>query len=1254
MTHSNQLENMFGRVVDARRYEPQQLDLSDCNSSRTMMIEFTGTGKTVLEIGTSTGYMSRVLKERGNTVVGIEVDREAASVAKQYCDRLLNADIESLLLGDALEKNFFDVVILGDVLEHLKWPDKVIEQLKSHLRPDGYLVVSMPNVAHGDVILNLFAGKFPYHDSGLLDITHLRFFGLEDVVKLFNSAGYQICDLRTVRVDVGCTETSPDLTSVPEEVLLGVKSLPHANSYQFVFKAFRTDECREPLQLEEVGLKSSFEAFTTEVRRLRAENSRLDGYLARLQPEFEEKAAWANQLNAELSQAQSQVQDLQSKIEQLSALWSKATRWKRVLVFSILAPLDWMVGIVIVAAELVGRVLRRITKRDAPLVAPQDSSRCSIVIVTWEGKDLLAESLPSLLKAVRFHGGEHEILVVDNGSTDGTEEYLRTHFPEVRVIRNEKNEYFGGGNNLGAHAAQNDIVVLLNNDMQVHEAFLAPLLAGFREPDVFAVASQVFLADPDKPREETGKTRASFNGCDLDWKHDSITPSDERQGYVPVFWGHGGAVALDRLKFLWLGGFDRLYDPFYVEDADISYQAWKVGWRCLLAVNSEVIHKHRSSTKRFGTQFIAQIVRRNHELFIWKNFGDLPKLFKHFVRVCRQRSRRAAVPGIGIRLELRAWLGAMRRLPEMLGRKLRLARSVVRTDQDILDITNRGGITSSYEVDFSRPSSQEQLGPGWYGIENPVGRPYCWMGKEASLYLCAPSQLAELRIEGRVPPLASYRTTSLTLTVCCGMERVQFDLSEGPFEFRCEFSQLQAGKAALIQLLLSKTIPPSAADSRTLGLILHRIGFCTPHEEGRNLDDKADFLPSMELRPDAHVAMPNARKRLLFLCAYVPGVGLHGGGNTMFHLIRKLSNRYRITVLCLMEKEVEQKFVPVLAPFCERLQVLWRRQTLYARNPFGVKPPEIVYEFYHQGMQEAVDACLSSQSFDVVDCEYLQTAHFVQHYLDVPAVVSHHEVYSLSHQNRYRSSPLLSINRLRSFINWMRMLNYEQEMFKRFHAVMVVTEKEKEYLRHYMPDLTVCAHPTGVDCDFFSPREESLERGAVVFLGNFNHAPNVSGILWFLKEVWHRVRERCPYSRLYVVGGNPPAEIKTWDGIDRVVVTGWVDDVRSFLGRTSVFIAPMVEGVGLRGKILEAWAMAKPVIGTSLALQGLEQAKGRAAIVADDPESFAARLSELLEDERSAATMGNLGRELVVSSFSWDAFADLYHRVYCEAMQAQA
>jgi GT2 family glycosyltransferase/glycosyltransferase involved in cell wall biosynthesis/SAM-dependent methyltransferase len=1239
MTQANQPENIFGRIVDARRYEPPQLDLSDTNNSRTMMIELTGTGKTVLEIGTSTGYMSRVLTERGNTVIGVEIDPVAASIAKQHCDRLLNADIESLLLDDALQKHFFDVVILGDVLEHLKWPDKVIEQLKSHLRADGYLVVSLPNVAHGDVILNLLAGQFPYHDSGLLDITHLRFFGLEDVVKLFDSAGYRICNLRTVRVDVGCTEISPDLSEVPQELLLGVRSLPHANSYQFVFRAFRAHECREPLQLENVGLKNSFEAFTTEVRRLRK-------YLARLQPEFDEKAAWADKLNAELTERVQEVQELR-------ALWAKATRWKRAFVFSFLAPLDWAVGAILVASELVARVLRMISKRPAPLLAPAHPGRCSIVIVTWEGKDLLAESLPALLTAVKFQGGDHEIIVVDNGSTDGTEEYLKDHFPQVQVVRNPFNEYFAGGNNLGVAAATNDILVLLNNDMIVHEDFLAPLLAGFSSPDIFAVASQVFLADPSKRREETGKARASFNGCDLDWRHETVLPSDEGQQYVPVFWGHGGAVAVDRHKFQWLGGLNRLYDPFYVEDADLSYCAWKVGWRCLMAVQSKVIHKHRSSTSRFGEQFISQIVRRNQYLFLWKNFADFGKLLAHFARSPRALVRRAGTPGIGIRVEMLAFLGAVERLPAVLRQKLRLARSVVRSDQEILEVTNTppDATIKSNHIDFALGSFSDQLGSGWHDLEVGDGRPYRWMTKQASVFLLAPHGEAELLVQGYVPSLSSYEGSGVSLNVrCCGQQK-HFTMKEGGFEYRWLVRDLPARLPVEVELWVNRTLS-LGTDQRKLGIALHSVGL-VKH-------------PGKRERPHCSISINGARfeeqpnsqqKRVLMVCAYLPCLGTHGGGNMMFNLIRHLSKSHRLTVLSFYEEESELSNVPQLAKYCERLEVLYRGQSFHTSNLFGLKPPEIVREFYHEGMERLVKSYLATQHFDLMQCEYLQTAHFANVEPFIPAVLTNHEVLSLSRINQSGHLSWTARAKLKALVSAMRMLNYEEKILRRFSAVVVLTEAEADFLARYAPSVPLQCHPMGVDCDFFSPGAESSgadnnDPKSVVFVGSFRHSPNATGALWLLEQVWPLVVERYPSAQLYLVGNNPTPAMLKRHGKNNVTVTGWVDDVRPYLERASAVVAPVFEGAGMRTKVLEAWATAKAVVGTPLAFEGLSAKDGEFSFIAADPDTFVQRILELLHDENLAREMGRRARDLAISSFSWEAFAAFYADVYEQVLRS--
>ena len=1233
----HQQDDIFGRSVSAKRYEPALLDLNDANSSRAMMVELTGSNKSVLEIGTSTGYMTRVLQERGNRITGVEIDQEAARVAEQYCERMLTADIESALKADALSDSSFDVIIVGDVLEHLRWPNEVLERLKRHLRPGGYLVVSLPNVSHGDVILNLLQGQFPYQNTGLLDITHFRFFGLADVVKLFSSAGYEISELRKVKVDVGCTETSPDLSTIPPEVLDGIRSLPHGNTYQFVFKAFRRGECSDPLEVPANELTSSFEAFTAELRRLRA-------YLAKLQPEFEAKARWADSLNQEAAR-------LRREFEVVLAMWRKATRWRRMLASLAVVPLDIAVAVTLVLVEGIGRTLRAIKPADAP-VYPVPKPECSFIIVSWNGKHLLAECLPRLLEAIRLQGGNHEIVVVDNGSIDGTSEFVRENFPEINVVRSEQNLYFGGGNRLGIKGASKDILVLLNNDMMVEPDFLEPLLQGFRDTGVFGVASQVFLP-ADKKREETGKTRAEFNGSDLDWRHDPISAEDQRNGYTPVFWLHGGATAIDRRKYEWLGGLDQIYDPFYVEDADLSYRAWKVGWRCLLACNSRVLHQHRSSTQRFGDGFIRQIVRRNHYIFLWKNLGDIGWLIKHFIRAARARVRRAGVPGIGIQGEAKAYFGALKRLPTITSSRLKMSRSIRCSDRKIIaniDEVQPAKIMST-EVDFARGDFDDHLAGGWYTVERDHGRPYRWMGDKASVYLARSAEGDQLVVEGCAPSLSNYGGPLLLKISINGVQQ-EYALNEGSFSHAISLQALSRSEPLRVDLALNRVIRKSE-DQRTLGVMVHRVAAISANRGGTATAAGAP-LESISL---AGTAAPppvsgEAPKRLLFICAYLPCVGLHGGGNTMFHLIRTLSRRYRITVLAFFERDIEQQLAPLLLPYCERLELVRRTQSFDAPNRFGINPPSIVYEFYHDRMQHVVDHFLRTESFEVIDCEYLQTGHFVLDYPDIPAVLSHHEMYSMSIRNRLNSLPY-SWEKLKVFVEWMRMLNYEERIFRRFSSVLLVTEKEREYLHGYMPAVNAYAHPTGVDTDFFSPTMEPAEAGSVAFLGNFQHAPNVGGLLWFAEKVWPRIRARCPGAKLYAVGGSPPDAVQAMHATNGIEVTGWVKDVRPYLQRSAVFVAPMLDGVGLRGKILEAWATEKPVVATSLAFLGLDAPDGYAGFVADDETTFADRVCKLLEDQTLANQIGKRARELVVKSYSWEAFADFYDAAYRAAMRTR-
>lgn len=268
--------------------------------------------------------------------------------------------------------------------------------------------------------------------------------------------------------------------------------------------------------------------------------------------------------------------------------------------------------------------------RPRPSLAPAtrpNTGAASVVIPNWNGKDLLEKYLPSVVKAMGGHP-DNEVIVVDNGSEDGSAAFVREHFPHVRLLALEKNLGFGGGSNAGFRAAKNDIVVLLNSDMRVEPNFLQPLLDGFQDAETFAVSCQIFLSDPAKQREETGLTEGWWQQGSLRVGH-RIEP--EITGLFPCFYPGGGSSAYDRRKFLELGGFDPLYHPFYLEDGDLGYMAWKRGWRTLYQPASIVYHEHRGTIgKKFSREYIDAALRKNFILFAWKNIHSWRMLVEHF------------------------------------------------------------------------------------------------------------------------------------------------------------------------------------------------------------------------------------------------------------------------------------------------------------------------------------------------------------------------------------------------------------------------------------------------------------------------------------------------------------------------------------------------------------------------------------------------------------------------------------------------
>ena len=280
--------------MDGPRYDTD-VDLSNQNNSHTLMVELVGGTKRVLDVGCATGYLARALVERGCTVSGVEFDAEAAEEARPHLERLVIGDLETMDLAEAFGDDRFDVVVFGDVLEHLRNPLPVLRGAKALLADRGSVVVSIPNIAHGSVRLALLAGRFDYQDLGLLDSTHVRFFTRSSVEDLFREAGMVPIDVRRTTAGFFDTPVPVSEGEFAPEVVDAVRADPESSTYQFVLRAVPDDA-------------------DAAVSRLRADAESMRDRVAVLTDELAAARALAQEALARAEDAEKRAADLETRL----------------------------------------------------------------------------------------------------------------------------------------------------------------------------------------------------------------------------------------------------------------------------------------------------------------------------------------------------------------------------------------------------------------------------------------------------------------------------------------------------------------------------------------------------------------------------------------------------------------------------------------------------------------------------------------------------------------------------------------------------------------------------------------------------------------------------------------------------------------------------------------------------------------------------------------------------------------------------
>jgi glycosyltransferase involved in cell wall biosynthesis len=232
---------------------------------------------------------------------------------------------------------------------------------------------------------------------------------------------------------------------------------------------------------------------------------------------------------------------------------------------------------------------------------------------------------------------------------------------------------------------------------------------------------------------------------------------------------------------------------------------------------------------------------------------------------------------------------------------------------------------------------------------------------------------------------------------------------------------------------------------------------------------------------------------------------------------------------------------------------------------------------------------------------------------------------------------------LQARLQWRITRSFEAWMFTPYRRVIVVSDRDREELLGLWGRMPVEVIPNGVDLDYFHPTDTPREPRTLIFTGNYEYAPNVDAALRLARDIFPAI----PNAKLWIVGNAPPPEVQTLAS-ETISVTGHVPDMRDYLNKATIFVSPLRLGAGIKNKILEALALACPVVATPLSVDGIAVLNNDELLIAESDEQIISAILRLLDDTALRDQLGASGRKLIESRYSWTQVARRYEDLYAE------
>ncbi|MDQ3936785.1 MAG: glycosyltransferase family 4 protein [Actinomycetota bacterium] len=318
--------------------------------------------------------------------------------------------------------------------------------------------------------------------------------------------------------------------------------------------------------------------------------------------------------------------------------------------------------------------------------------------------------------------------------------------------------------------------------------------------------------------------------------------------------------------------------------------------------------------------------------------------------------------------------------------------------------------------------------------------------------------------------------------------------------------------------------------------------------------------------------------------------------------------------------------------------------------PAALREPLLAWQcdVFWTKLEPLARGALAEGAFDVVNVNHDWAGDWVRRLPlgDTFRVLTAHNLTWAYYRTRARSAR--GAKRFALGAEARRWRGYDERVFELYDRLVTVSEHDAEVVAR-MTSTPATAIPAGTDTRALAPQPEP-EGGndpVVVFTGSMRWPPNAEGLRWLLREVWPRVRRRVPEARLFAIGADPPEDARALAD-DHVEITGRVPDLEPYFARAAVVVIPILSGAGIRLKLLDALAAGRAIVSTTMGAEGAVVRAGEHLVVADDPESFATAVAELLGDPERRRALGAAARRLAEERYEWEALGDRFAALIAE------